>query len=126
MIGEEILIEIDATLDRLIRNAQALQTVCIQDLSEEEIEGFQKTQESLLHHLIHMDEFLQAKRSDLRRCDKRSASYKIQEKLLKFEHLKSSCQRSLSATRARKVELMSKRRGKKRLREKVGSGLWNS
>jgi hypothetical protein len=113
MFGEEILMEIDSTLDRLIRNAEAIQNVNVNDLSEMEIDAFQKTQESLLQHLIHMDQFLEAKRKNLRLQDKRSASFKIQEKLLKFEKLKSSYHKTIAETAARKTELMSKRRAKR-------------
>ena len=113
MFGEDILIEIDTTLDRLIRNAEAIQNVSIKELSETELDGFQKTQESLLQHLIHMDQFLETKRKSLRLQDKRSASYKIQEKLLKFEKLKSSYHKNVAETMARKSEMMSKRRTKK-------------
>lgn len=115
MFGEEILIEIDTTLDRLICNAEAIQSVDINDLSETEIEAFQKTQESLLQHLIHMDQFLETKRNSLRLQDKRSASYKIQEKLLKFEKLKSSYHKNIAETAARKTEILLKRRSKKLL-----------
>lgn len=118
MIGEEVLMEIDATLDRLIRNAETIQSVTVTDLSETEIEAFQKTQESLLHHLIHMDEFLETKKKSLRLQDKRSASYKLQAKVLKFEKLKSSYHKHLAETRAHKTEMMSKRRKKKLLVER--------
>jgi hypothetical protein len=115
MIGEEILMEIDTTLDRLIRNAETIQDVQLNDLSEMEIDAFQKTQESLLQHLMHMDQFLETKRKSLRLTDKRSASYKIQEKLLKFEKLKSTYHNTLEETMARKREILSKRRGKRLL-----------
>ena len=113
MFGEEILMEIDSTLDRLIRNAEAIQNVSMKELSETEIEAFQKTQESLLQHLIHMDQFFETKRKSLRLQDKKSASYKIQEKLLKFEKLKSSYHKNLTETMARKMEMTSKRRSKR-------------
>ena len=54
MFGEEILLEIDGTLDQLIRNAEVIQKVDMLDLTETEIEAFKKTQESLLQHLMHM------------------------------------------------------------------------
>ena len=113
MFGEEILLEIDSTLDRLILNAEAIQTVSVKELSETEIEAFQKTQESLLQHLLHMDQLFEAKRKSLRLQDKRSASYKIQEKLIKFEKLKSSYHKNISERIARKTEMLSKRRSKR-------------
>lgn len=115
MFGEEILIEIDNTLDRLIRNAETLANVNIQELSETEIEAFQKTQESLLHHLIHMDQSLEAKKKSLKIQDKRSAGFKIQEKMLRFEKLKSTYHKRIAETALRKNELLSKRRAKKLL-----------
>ena len=114
MFGEEILLEIDGTLDQLIRNAEVIQRVDVKALSETEIDAFQKTQESLLQHLIHMDQFLVAKRNDLKLQDKRSAGFKIQEKLLKFETMKRSYHNSFAAIR-NKMPILSKRRSKRLL-----------
>lgn len=113
MVGEEILQEIDATLDQLIRNAEALQNANIQELSETEIEAFQKTQESLLQHFIHMDQFLEEKKKNLRAPDKRSGSYRIQEKLSRFEKLKSACHKTLAEGARPTVPILSKRRAKR-------------
>lgn len=112
MVGEDILMEIDGTLDQLIRNAEVIEDVNLKELSETEIDAFQKTQESLLQHLIHMDEFLVAKRNSLKMQDKRSASFKIQEKLLHFERLKDSYNKSLSKAK-KKLPILSKRRSKR-------------
>ncbi len=114
MVGEEILLEIDSTLDRLIKNAEIIQNVDLKELSETEIEAFQKTQESLVQHLLHMDQFFETKIQTLRIPDKKSAGYKIQEKLLKFEKLKSSYHKNISNTvSARKMPFLSKRRSKR-------------
>jgi hypothetical protein len=112
MIGEDVLLEIDGTLDQLIRNAEVIETIDLKDLSETEIDAFQKTQESLLQHLIHMDEFLVQKRNGLKALDKRSASYKIQEKLIRFERLKNSYHDSLCRAQS-KLPILLKRRSKK-------------
>ena len=88
MFGEEILLEIDDTLDRLIYNAEAIQSVDLKDLSTTEIDAFQKTQESLLQHLLHLDQFFETRKSDQGASHKKSGRYQIQEKLLKFEKLK--------------------------------------
>jgi hypothetical protein len=114
MFGEEILTEIDGTLDRLIRNAEMIQRVDLKDLNETEIDAFQKTQESLLQHLMHMDQFLVAKRNSLKLQDKRSASFKIQEKLLKFEKMKSSYHKNFAEIQS-KMKILSKRRSKRLL-----------
>lgn len=112
MVGEEILLEIDGTLDQLIRNAEVLQKTDLQQLTETEIDAFQKTQESLLQHLLHMDQFLVTKRNSLKSQDKRSAGFKIQEKLLKFEKMKSAYHKSLSEAR-NKMPILPKRRSKR-------------
>lgn len=111
MIGEEIILEIDSTLDRLICNAEAVQNVNFTDLSEAEIEAFQKTQESLLHHFMYMDQILETKTKTLKIQDKKSARNQIQQKLVKFEKLKESYHREM--TLIRKSEMLSKRRCKK-------------
>jgi hypothetical protein len=112
MVGEDILIEIDGTLDQLIRNAEVIEKVDLKDLSENEIDAFQKTQESLLQHLMHMDEFLVAKKNDLKLQNKRSASFKIQEKLVKFEKMKLAYHQGLSKVQS-KTPILSKRRSKR-------------
>jgi hypothetical protein len=112
MIGQDILLEIDSTLDQLICNAEMMQNVDLTDLSETEIEAFKKTQDSLIQHLIHMDESLTTKRKNLSVQDKRSASYKIQQKRSRFETLKTSYQQDLSKVET-KVSILSKRRNKR-------------
>ncbi len=113
MAAEEILLEIDATLDRLIRNAEAIAGADIEDLSLMELEAFQKTQESLIQHLLHTDQRLEAHRKNLPGLDKRSASYKISEKRAKFEKLKSSYHKNVSETIEKKLPILSKRRSKR-------------
>ncbi|MBU6383294.1 MAG: hypothetical protein KGQ49_00015 [Verrucomicrobia bacterium] len=112
MVGEDILMEIDATLDRLIRNAEIIENVDLKDLSETEIDAFQKTQESLLQHLIHMDEFLVQKRISLKRQDKRSANFKIQEKLIRFEKMRDSVHQNLTKAQV-KLPILTKRKSKR-------------
>jgi len=113
MAAEEILIEIDATLDQLIRNAEAIGKVDIDELSLMEIEAFQKTQESLIQHLVHTDERLEAKRKGLFALDKRSASFKIAEKRARFEKLKTSVHNTISNAVDQKLPILSKRRSKR-------------
>ena len=55
MNRQEILNEIDATLDQLIKNAAALKDV-VEDTHLSA--ALHKTQESLLAHLVHLDDFL--------------------------------------------------------------------
>lgn len=113
MLGDEILLEIDGTLDRLIQNAEAIQKIDTNELSEIEIDSFQKTQESLIHHLIYMDEQLEKKRKS-GTIDKRSACFKIQTKRTRFEHLKKSVHSNLREAAARH-SIICKRRRKKLL-----------
>jgi|SRR5579872_4840319 len=114
MIGEEILLEIDTTLDQLIQNAEAVQDVELADLSETEVEAFQKTQESLLQHLLNMDQFLDSKRKNLKIPDSRSASCRIQEKITKFEKLDHACRKNISEkTQFFKTSILLKRRSKR-------------
>ncbi len=98
MIGEEVIIEIDITLDRLIQNAETIQGVELNALSEVEIDAFQKTQESLLHHFLHMDQQLKERQKSPLRSSKR---LKIQEKFQKFEGLKKEFIHSLQNRRGR-------------------------
>ena len=105
MIGEEIIIEIDSTLDQLIANAEAIRTVNLEDLSETEIAAFQKTQESLLHRLLRMDDLLEANRSIPGK--KSEARSQMQKKLSRLASLK------VYEVRHKKAALLSKRRGKR-------------
>lgn len=107
MIGEEVILEIDHTLDQLIQNAATIQTVDMNDLTEIEIEAFQKTQESLLHHLMHMDQRLAGEK----KLNAKSANIQIQEKRRKFEKMKSSYHKKMADTK-RKMPILSKRKGK--------------
>ena len=61
--NQDILSEIDATLDQLIANAEALKNLPIQCEYQMEISAFQNTQESLLAHLMHMDALLEEKKN---------------------------------------------------------------
>lgn len=56
--GKEILADIDATLDQLIQNAEAVRKVSLKMLSEQEVSSLQKTQESLLARLMDMNKLL--------------------------------------------------------------------
>jgi len=112
MIGEEILFEIDETLDRLIQNAEAIENVDITDLSETEVNAFQNTQESLLQHFLHMDELLKQKKDSLRKPTKDSANFKIQQKLTQFQKMESSYTKHINDAR-QKTPFFSKRKRKR-------------
>jgi hypothetical protein len=112
MVGEEILLEIDSTLDQLICNAEAVQTISFNELSETEIDAFQKTQESLIQHLLYMDQCLTSKTPTIR-LEAKSARAQIQAKKQKFEQLKASYHSSLRDSLTRKSDILSKRRCKR-------------
>lgn len=78
--GEEILADIDATLDQLIHYADIVQTVSLSDL---EVEALQKTQESLLARLIHMEGLLDKERKPA----KQMSFENVQEKIAVYSRL---------------------------------------
>lgn len=108
MFGKDIVQEIDKTLDQLIQNAEVISHADLTDLSETELEAFQKTQESLLQHLLHMDQFLATTSQDLLLNEK----VPLQEKLFKFEKLKGQYSEQLSSTLGRKCRLVKRRQKK--------------
>jgi hypothetical protein len=114
MLGVEILLDIDSTLDQLICNAEAIQNINIEDLTVDEIIAFEKTQESLLNKLIRMDETLQKQKTDLKKIQKNSSTANILEKKSKFEKLHSNYNQSLQKAKP-KASILLKRRTKKLL-----------
>jgi ferric iron reductase protein FhuF len=115
MVGQEILSAIDKTLDQLIKNAEVINEVNMDELSELEKEAFQRTQESLMARLIHMDEMLSIRRDAIKVPNKRSAIYKVQEKLLRFRSLsEKSPPQSLSLLGWKKVKRIRIRKNRKK------------
>lgn len=86
MFSEEILQEIDITLDKLIENATLMKTT---SLKKEEMENFQKTQNSLLETLLHLNTLLEEKSKTLKiqNLDQRKQSFA--QKLKQFQNLNS-------------------------------------
>lgn len=82
---EQILAEIDATLDQLICNAEALKFAPIASVSEMEIEALQKTQESLLAHVFHMNTLLDAEKKQ--RLLQKQNGIQLEEKIAHFSRL---------------------------------------
>lgn len=54
----DILSEIDETIEQLIRNDKVLKKIESKDSYEQETKALERTQESLLAHLMHMDDLL--------------------------------------------------------------------
>jgi hypothetical protein len=80
---EHILADIDATLDQLIYNAEAMSDLSI--LSEIEMEAMQKTQESLLARIFHMDDLINAEKKE--RLLKKKSELQLEEKIAHFSRL---------------------------------------
>jgi hypothetical protein len=82
--GEEILADIDGTLDQLIENADVLKRISLTPLYTSEVEALQKTQESLLARLIHMNDLLKSHKKS-GECQEPFES--IEKKVLRFGRL---------------------------------------
>ncbi len=81
--GEEILADIDGTLDQLIENADVLKQISLTTLYVNEVEALQKTQESLLARLVHMNDFLKSQKLE----ESQEPFESIEKKILRFGKL---------------------------------------
>jgi hypothetical protein len=108
MENAEIVQNIDTTLDQLILNAEVLSDAELNSLTDTELDAFQKTQESLMQHLLQMDQMLEQ-----RPQDKRSATIQIRDKRQRFENLKREYSEDLNETLRERRMILSKRRGKR-------------
>lgn len=84
--SEEILADIDATLDQLIENADVIKDVSLQSLFATEVEALQKTQESLLARLVHMNDLLKDQKKEYESA-KAGSFGGIEQKILRFGKL---------------------------------------
>ncbi|NNM43030.1 MAG: hypothetical protein HKM07_01640 [Chlamydiae bacterium] len=91
--SEKIVASIDATLDQLIENAEIVNPKTCHLLLESEIEALQKTQESLLAHILHMENHLELQKKSTVRLLQKSG---IQKKLAKFGKLSTRLVNSLT------------------------------
>jgi hypothetical protein len=80
--SEEILADIDATLDQLIENADVLKRFSLQTLFVCEVEALQKTQESLLARLVHMNDLLKDEKTQ-----QAEPTVSIERKIMRFGKL---------------------------------------
>lgn len=94
MKNRELLQEIDITLDQLIKNAAALTEISSDPLYETEVQALNKTQGSLLAHLLHLDQHLKERQKD-------SASTSIHQKLTIFSELSSNLAKSIQESYAK-------------------------
>ena len=88
MESREILQEIDVTLDQLIKNAAALTEISAEPLYKSEVHALSKTQESLLAHLLHLDQHLKNKQ-------KEKSSSSIHQKLSIFSKLSADLAKTM-------------------------------
>jgi hypothetical protein len=109
--GEEILADIDATLDQLILNADCIQHVPLKSLEENEVEALHKTQESLLAHLIHMDCLLDPDHKKMQLRKQPAVYQNIQHKISEFGKLNARLINDV-ATRFGKKPRVHRRRKK--------------
>ncbi len=112
MREKELISKIDFTLHRLSENAGAFEVADLEDLMEEEVEAFEKTQESLLNHLLEIDSSLQNMRSPpLRNTPIAEA---IRERSMRIQTARRDFDQAMQRA-AKRRPLFSKRRFKRRL-----------
>ncbi len=85
--------EMDQTLDQLIENAKAFRQVPRKKLEAHELDALEKTQESLLAHLLRLDESLNQKQAPERA---------LREKAVHFHQLHRKLQTRFRIRRKRK------------------------
>ncbi len=116
--SEEILADIDATLDQLIENADVMKIVSIESLFTCEVEALQKTQESLLARLVHMNDLLNDKKKNEESSDKGSFN-SIEQKVLKFGKLNEQMIHRVSSQLKRSKKSKKPRVGPHRRKGKI-------
>ena len=84
---EEILAELDSTLNQLLINIEIVSDVLPSDLSELEIHAMHKTQESLLARFMHMNDLI--KDEERKKLQKKHTNT-LEAKLKKFGELNAS------------------------------------
>lgn len=94
--GEEIVAHIDATLDQLIQNASVIKQLSNNKQYEEELMHLQKTQESLLSHLMHMDELLGHQQKKKQQIITNDNSKAVKTKLVKLSRLNAQVVKRVS------------------------------
>ncbi|MGL4540547.1 MAG: hypothetical protein ACRCU0_06190 [Candidatus Rhabdochlamydia sp.] len=85
--GEEILADIDQTLDQLIENADIINRISFNALFTSEVQALQKTQESLMARLMHMHELLEKGQKQQTTTKKINPLNQIEKKLKEFGQL---------------------------------------
>jgi hypothetical protein len=121
--GEKILADIDATLDQLIQNADAIRRISGYSLEENELEALQKTQESLLARIMHMDTLLDSDQKKQQIKKKADTYHNIQQKISQFgrlnERLIKDVAEKFGAKKKKKAAMKKPRIGRNRKKPKV-------
>ncbi len=95
--SQEILNDIDSTLDQLIHNAELVKKVSLTALLENEIEALQKTQESLLARLVSMNELISPEeRKKIK--DKKDHQKNLKQKVSSFSKLNNRFMKNMAST----------------------------
>ncbi|NDD58301.1 MAG: hypothetical protein EBZ47_03480 [Chlamydiae bacterium] len=120
--NEEILEELDSTLNQLITNVRTFEKVAVSDLSEDEIYAIQCTQESLMARFIHMNELIKDKDRKKIENKKNSELNALYVKLEAFSQVNSTLYKKVSSSLNTTGPLVKKkpRIGKNRKRLKIG------
>jgi hypothetical protein len=110
--SEEILADIDVTLDQLIENGDVIKRISFSPLFTSEIEALQKTQESLLARLVHMNDLLKIHRKT---DDGKESFDSIEQKILRFGKLNAqiihnAAERIKRTKRSRELRFRAHRR----------------
>jgi hypothetical protein len=103
---EEILLKVDATLDQLINNANVINQISKDAQLADELSALEKTQESLLAHLLHMQSLLDRNESKSQAQPPSIAAAKISH----LEQLSEHFQRSYSKKRQTQRPVIRKNR----------------
>ena len=84
---EQILAEIDATLNQLITNTKMIRDVPMKELSGSELQAIHNTQESLLARLVHTSDLINERDRRKMQTQKENPLIPLHEKIKKFSQL---------------------------------------
>lgn len=104
----DILGEIDLTIDRLLENSEALKAIASDSCYQEETLALEKTQESLIAHLIHMDCMLKKKDQVYKQKEPLLTST-VHEKLGRSGYLNQVCDKQEVPSPAAQEECYAKK-----------------
>ena len=97
MLIIDLVINIDSTLDQLIKNSEIFQQADIKKLSQIELEDFQNTQASLLNRFLFMNKFLAAIRKHKKK--KTRSQEEPHKKFLKFKKMRNEINLTIKQAR---------------------------